>query len=502
MNNSKQLFTHEHNAGSGKSHSMINLINRLIEVEQADLDVLIAVPTVDLQNQYHAQLQNALVLNKATCLVAGYSSVTNYIIANQDKIQNTRIVIITHACLIVNGNMFGLRCLVIDELPTGLIKLNHLKTPKHDSILFEDVINRPNVKLQVIIDEYYKQNSDEYSKGKVNLLKCKVNNEYFAYKKDEPLVGGFDYFHYLFHVNPTMFDNFEHIHLMSANAMGSVAVGYFTKLCGYELANIHPSRLNIRGNAMEQKVTIIPLLKFENRDFISNESMMENFDKMLDVVKANSEKGIIIAVNNYNKKTIEADDHFELISAKSHGINKYSDRTQAALIYSANPNPHDIAFMNLCSELLGFDQDFLVDAFVFENMMDVAYQSVTRTAIRNPLYTGELNFFVSDMRCAKFLSTKFPNATIDESLAINVEVDTGGAPVGNTNKLGKTGGGCPVVAALVKAGATNNKAARLIAAFTNSNGKPNELEPKHMVLLLSALKYKRLPKDFSFKLKY
>lgn len=495
--NNKQLFIHEHNAGSGKSHSMINLINRLVEINQSDLYVLIAVPTKKLQNQYLAQLPNALVLNEDTC----GKYVNKYIVNNQTKIQNTRIVIITHATLLVSGNMFGERCLVIDELPSGLIKLNHVKTPKHDSILFDDVINRPNVKLQGIIDEYCIQNSDEYSVGKINLLKCKVNNEYFAYKKDEPLVGGFDYFHYLFHVNPTMFDNFEHIHLMSANAIGSVAVGYFTKLCGYELANIHPSRLNIRGNAMEQKVTIIPLLKFENRDFISNESIIENFDKMLDVVKANSDKGIIIAVNNDNKKTIDADDHFELISAKSHGINKYSKHTQAALIYSANPNPHDIAFMNLCSELLGFDQDFLVDAFIFENMLDVAYQTVTRTAIRNPSYTGELKFFVSDMRCAKFLATKFPNATIDESLAINVEVDTGGAPVGNTNNKGKTGSGCPVVAALVKAGATNPKAARLISNFNNANGfKPNGLEPSHMVKLLSALNFKRVPADFSFEI--
>ncbi|GCF89143.1 DEAD/DEAH box helicase [Shewanella sp. M-Br] len=500
--NNKQLFIHEHNAGSGKSHSMINLMKNLIEVEQADLYILISVPTKKLQNQYLAQLPNALVLvlNEDTC----GGSVTQYIINNQNKIQNTRIIIITHACLISNGNMFGERCLVIDELPSGLIQLNHLKTTKFDSVLFDDVINRPNAKLQLIIDQHCDQQSEEFSVGKINLLKCKVNNEYFAYKKDEPLVGGFDYFHYLFHVNPTMFDNFEHIHLMSANAMGSVAVGYFTKLCGYELANIHPSRLNIRGNAMEQKVTIIPLLKFENRDFISNESMMENFDKMLDVVKANSEKGIIIAVNNDNKKTIEADDHFELISAKSHGINKYSDRTQAAIIYSSNPNPHDIAFMNMCSELLGFDQDFLVDAFVFENMLDVAYQTVTRTAIRNPSYTGELKFFVSDMRCAKFLATKFPNATIDESLAINVVVDTGGAPVGNINakgNKGKTGKGCPVVAALVKAGTTNPKAARLISNFTNANGfKPNELEPKHMVKLKSAINFKRVPADFSFEI--
>lgn len=498
--NNKQLFIHEHNAGSGKSHSMINLINRLIETEQCNLDVLIAVPTKKLQNQYLAQLPNALLLNEDAC----GGSVTQYIINNQNKIQNTRIIIITHACLISNGNMFGERCLVIDELPSGLIQLNHLKTTKFDSVLFDDVINRPNAKLQLIIDQHCDQQSEEFSVGKINLLKCKVNNEYFAYKKDEPLVGGFDYFHYLFHTSPTMFDNFEHIHLMSANAIGSVAVGYFTKLCGYELANIHPSRLNIRGNAMEQKVTIIPLLKFENRDFISNESMMENFDKMLDVVKANSDKGIIIAVNNDNKKTIDADDHFELISAKSHGINKYSKHTQAALIYSANPNPHDIAFMNLCSELLGFDQDFLVDAFIFENMLDVAYQTVTRTAIRNPSYTGELTFFVPDQRCAKFLATKFPNATIDESLAINVEVDTGGAPVGNINakgNKGKTGKGCPVVAALVKAGATNPKAARLISNFTNANGfKPNELEPKHMVKLSSALNFKRVPADFSFEI--
>ncbi|GCF91029.1 DEAD/DEAH box helicase family protein [Shewanella sp. M-Br] len=490
--NNKQLFIHEYNAGSGKSFSMINLMNRLIEVEQADLDVLISVPTKKLQNQYLAQISNALVLNEDTC----GGSVTQYIINNQNKIQNTRIVIITHACLISNGNMFGERCLVIDELPTGIININSIQTTKTDSELLVELLDKTDDEINKIIKQR-EEGSVEYSSEKIDMLKASANNQCFGYVRTQP-AGEYDYFSYLYYVDTNVFANFEHIHLMGANLKKSNAIAYFTKLCGYDLANLHPSRLNIRGNAMKQRVRIVPLLKFEGeRDFISKDALDEHFGSMLDVVKSNSNDGIIIATNNRHHNTVTSDKHFKLISVKSHGLNCYKDQTQAAILYSANPNPMLIPFMKHCATVLGLPEDYLVDSYIYENVFDVVYQTVTRTAIRNPDYTGELTFFVPDQRCAEFLNDRFENGFIDWSLAVTAVVTAGGAPTGNTNKLGK---GCPVVALLVKAGTSNQKSASLIKRFTNDNGfKPNDLEPSHMVKLISALNFKRLPKDYCFK---
>ncbi|MCS6236027.1 hypothetical protein G3495_12965 [Shewanella baltica] len=501
--NNKQLFIHEHNAGSGKSHSMINLMNRLIEVEQADLDVLISVPTIDLQKQYHAQLPNALVLNDDTRRDAGYSSVTDYIVANQTKIQNTRIIIICHPTLLSNGNMFGERCLVIDELPTGIININSIQTSKTDSEVLVGLLDKTEDEINTWVRQR-KEGSLEIVPEKIDMLKSSKNNKQFGYVIAQP-AGEYDYFNYLYYVDTNIFTNFEHIHLMGANLKKSNAIAYFTKLCGYDIANLHPSRLNIRGNEMKQKVRIVPLLKFEgDRDFISKGALDDHFDAMLDIVRTHSEcNGIIIATNNRHRNTVtlsNTDKHFKLISVVSHGLNCYKDHTQAAILYSANPNPMLIPFMKQCANALGLPEDYLVDSYIYENVLDVVYQTVTRTAIRNPDYTGELTFFVPDQRCAEFLNDRFENSFIDWSLAVTVEVDTGGAPSGNTNKLGKTGSGCPVVAALVKAGTSNQKSASLIKRFTNDNGfKPNELEPKHMVKLLTAANLKRVPADFSFK---
>ncbi|EKM30423.1 hypothetical protein VCHENC02_3847, partial [Vibrio harveyi] len=170
-------------------------------------------------------------------------------------------------------------------------------------------------------------------------------------------------------------------------------------------------------------------------------------------------------------------------------------------IYSANPNPYQIPFMEKCSEALGYDKNYLTDAYVNQNVLDVVYQAVTRTAIRVPDDNRPCKFFVPDMRAANWLMKKLPNAVIDESQALVLKDETG-APVGNQNAKGnkaKLGKGCPVIRALVERGSTKPKAKRLVTRFEKANGfYPNADEPKHMLRLFKANSMGRVPKDFEF----
>ncbi|MFV0596962.1 hypothetical protein [Shewanella sp.] len=476
----KILYIHEHNAGAGKTFAICS------KIKNSNKKYLISVPTKKLQVEYSKLIPDALVINDDN------TNVNQYIAYQQSIIDARRVVIITHVTLLTHGDKFGQRELIIDELPSDLICTKHLKTTASDAVKLEQEIKlSSNDNLRDIIKRF-ENGSAEHSDSKIELLSAKLNNKYFAYEPTS--ANEYVYFHYLFLANGSKFENYSIIHLLGANLSGSIAIKYFTDLAGYKLAK---GDLVVRGNPMDQKVRIVPLLKFENgRDFISKPVLEKYFTEMLKVVRDNTKEGVLIATNN-DFKPMVMDAHFKVITPKSHGLNEYKDRTQAAVLYSANPNPYDIPFMQTCAEVLGFDSNVLVDAYVFENVLDVVYQTVTRTAIRNPEYEGELTFFVPDSRCADFLRGKFKNAHIDWSLAIDVAVDKGGAQSGNTNKKSK---GCAVTQLLTKH-VNAPKAKRLIDKFSKDNGfAPNALEPIHIKKLIEAATLNRVPKDYSFKI--
>lgn len=141
--------------------------------------------------------------------------------------------------------------------------------------------------------------------------------------------------------------------------------------------------------------------------------------------------------------------------------------------------------MRTSSLALGLPEDTLSEAFIFENVLDVVYQTVTRTAIRNREYEGAITFFVPDSRCANFLASKFKNAVIDWSCAIAVYTKPVGAPVGNTNGAGKKGKGCGIIQFLVSRGVTDPTARRYKKMFESKYGiKPNLDEPSHIIKLM------------------
>lgn len=494
---SKKLIVHEYPAGAGKTYAICK------HIENSNDMFLIAVPTKELQKEYTTKLTGALVINDDKNSVTR-GNVGQYIAYNQKTINDTRILIITHTTLLTHADKFGKRELVIDELPSDLICTDHITTTQDDAVKFQQEID---LSTKDDLKGYIKSYAIDkvHRIAKIKLFKNKLSNDYFVYttnaftdKENRKHVN----FHYLYLADGKIFDNYSTIHLLGANLSGSIAIKYFTELCGY---SCEKGNLPVRGNPMSQRVRIIPLLKFnDDRDYISKTILEKYFDQMLSVVRDNSNQGVLIATNKVFESRInedeinENDKHFKLISVKSHGLNSYSHVNQSAVLYSANPNPYDIPFMQKCSEVLGFESNELVDAYVFENVLDVVYQTVTRTAIRDPEYTGVLDFFIPDLRCVGFLTSKFSNCFIDWSLAIDVEVDKGGAQIGNTNKKGK---GCAVTSTLVGLKVGRKKVSSMITKFTKDNGfAPNALEPSHIKKLVEASQLTRIPKDYSFKI--
>lgn len=475
----KKLVVHGYPAGAGKTYSICEKI-------KSDRNrYLIAVPTKKLQSEYAKMLPDALVINDDDS-----KNVSQYIAYQQSIIDSNRVVIITHVTLLTHGDKFGIdRELIIDELPSDLICTDHVITAQVDAIKFQQEIELSTKEdLKEFIDRY--EIDQEHRRSKIRFFEQKLSNPYFAY-----ITSAFTSadnrkhvnFQYLYLADIKLFNNYSTIHLLGANLTGSIAIKYFVDLAGYELVK---GNLSVRGNPMEQKVRIVPLLNFVDgkRDFVSKAVLDKYFDQILSVVRDNTNQGALIATNKAFEEVVKADNHFEVISAKSHGLNAYSHVNEAAVIYSANPNPYDIAFMQTCAAVLGFDTNALVDAYIYENVLDMLYQTVTRTAIRDPNYKNQLTFFVPDLRCAEFLDSKFSNCYIDWTLAIDVEVDKGGAQIGNTNNKGK---GCPVIQYLVSSGVKDSTARRYKKMFEKTYGiKPKLEEPSHKIKLMAFKKSK------------
>ncbi|MGD1448243.1 hypothetical protein [Vibrio harveyi] len=481
----EKLFIHEHPPGSGKTHSIVDVINHFDSSEF----IVYAVPTLVLAHEIGKKL-DCLVITSET--PSRKQTVTQWIAENYETISSSRVILTTHSTLLNNLPSFHHRHLFIDELPLEVLKFETMWTSLEDAGQLNLLLgNQPLVEKRI---EEYRQGSSELSQEKFALLKASISDS-FAIEK----VTGKEKcaFHYAAFCEPREFDGFLSIHIMGATVRNTMPYAFFTSklMCGYDECD--STFLNVRGNKMDNPVTIYPLLKFNDRDFISKPILESNFDAMVETVKANTKSRVITVTNDSKKKAFR--EPLELIPTFAHGLNAYSHMTEAAIIYSANPNPYVIPFMEKCSIAMGLDADYLMNAYIEQNFLDVVYQAVTRTAVRVHDSKEPCRFFVPDMRSAKWLSERFSNAIIDDSIAIQVEIDKGGAKVGNTNKQGK---GCPIVKDLISHYHVNAmKASRIIKKFELVNHcKADHNNPVHMLRIKKAACMKSL-KGFCFDIR-
>lgn len=477
-----KLFIHEHPPGSGKTHSMLETIKR------TECRIVYAAPTLKLIYEIERQMDDCFVITSET--PPRGQTVSEYLAHNKEEVDSARVILTTHSTLLRYAEYFTARTLIIDELPLEILQFKSIWTSMEDAAMLRLIMSsEAQVKKRL---QEHKQGSSELSDDKAEMLEAALSKE-FAIKEQQ---GKEKYgFHYAYYTDPRKFDGFDQIHLMAATVVDTMPFMYFTKMCGFEPGKSCSTEFNVRGNKMENKVTIYPLVTFDNeRDYISREVLEEHFDSMVDVVQRLTDNNIITITNKERERALR--EPLELIPTKAHGLNAYKHKTEAAVIYSANPNPYQIPFMELCSEALGMEKDYLTNAYINQNFLDVVYQAVTRTAIRVPEDNRPCKFFVPDMRVARWLKSRLPNAVINTKHAVRVSMDKGGGQIGNKGNTTKRG--CPVTRALVERGAYPKKAARLIERFVKANGfEPNVNEPAHMLRLYKANVVKSL-KDFCF----
>lgn len=491
-----KLYFKELSPGSGKTHAAINYAGK------STGRFLFALPTVDLLDEVYSRYCAAFGAKDTVRLFKGShgsESVENTIQKHREQLKNTRVVFITHATLTKYGTdeAFSGRELFIDELPTDLLEFKTFNTHIADSELFLSEVQDPELANKRITE--YKNGSDYLSDEKYEYLTSYQENKSYAdiephYFTDTNTGEPMAMFRYATFVDPSLWYNFESITILTATFRGSLPELYFKHLVQ---ADIIESSLRARGNLMANKVTIYPMMKFNNdKEYCGVDTVAENIDLIVGRVQgmgfAMGEDMKVIGVGNKTYREQIRKNPIDLIPTTCHGLNNWAHVTMAAAFSCVNPVPQVIPMMQQVSLAWGLDRDAVAEAYTVTNELDRVWQCVTRTAIRDPENNADLVFCVLYKRQADFLMSRLSNATVDWRLAQPVEIDAGGAPVGNTNAKGK---GCPFVLALKNAGVKRAKAYRVIEAFNKANGRaPSELNPSDMIKILEAGQCKDLRK--------
>jgi hypothetical protein len=106
------------------------------------------------------------------------------------------------------------------------------------------------------------------------------------------------------------------------------------------------------------------------------------------------------------------------------GLNSYTDATEAVALFGGNPSPSDSKGLEYLETKYGINFE---ESFVTNRLLEPTLQAVTRTAIRCHHNKKDIKFYVQDYRVVDYLvSTYFPDATIDWSLAGTVPIKRDG----------------------------------------------------------------------------
>jgi hypothetical protein len=116
--------------------------------------------------------------------------------------------------------------------------------------------------------------------------------------------------------------------------------------------------------------------------------------------------GKYLLISNSDDQPEEIDSElFRSIGCVSHGLNKHSDKDYIYFNCSLNKKPAHSRILNA----LGFDDKFLKRACYLE----VAYQNLMRTSMRDPLAINEVVLVVNDKWLAYSLAEMFKGCSVE-----------------------------------------------------------------------------------------
>lgn len=104
-----------------------------------------------------------------------------------------------------------------------------------------------------------------------------------------------------------------------------------------------------------------------------------------------------------------------------HGLNYYTNYTNAAVLFSYNPLPWQIPLLKELSSISGMDENLLLESYIISKYLEPAFQLCARTNIRDQNSTKVVDLYVPDERLAKYIKSKyFTKATINHSYMLPV----------------------------------------------------------------------------------
>lgn len=490
--------------GSGKTHSALNVAGKSTDT------FLFAAPTLLLLDDMFERFCASFDPSQAIKVHAGShgsESVEKILDSKADALKSVRVIFVTQQTLTRYGAhaVFAGRHLFIDEVP-DLIEFSSFSTHRDDADVFLKDIHTQESAINRLKE--YANGSDYLSKSKYDFLKSLTSDREYAdieptWRIDKDTGEEVATFAYASFTDPLIWDNFASITVLTATFVGTLCELYFKHLVQ---ADIVESDLQVRGNPMLNNVTIYPMIAFDDdRDYCGIDHVEPLIELIVgrvqgvalgsnvDMVDSTQKNKSMIGVGNRDWHTrLHNREPITLIPSVCHGMNSWSHATMAAAFSCVNPVPFNLKMMRKVSLAWDLEEDAIAKAFVRANELDRVWQCVTRTAIRDPKNNADLKFFVLYQRQADFLASRLTNARIDWRLAQTIEIDKGGARIGNTNAKGK---GCPFVAALKDAGVKRAKTYRIIEAFKKANGRdPSELNPSDMIKVLEAGRCKDLRK--------
>lgn len=432
--NKKQIQYVDGLCGSGKSHNVIQYIkkNKIMAPK-----VILAVPSIILANQFYKDMQsvgisNVFIINSETVPVVSGAIIEKIKEINQLEFG---VIIITQQAF-PNIPYFQDKhqwTLIVDEIPSidsfYAPSLPYNKTKLADFIEIEEQIT-PNLYRMKLVDEkvaadFLKRNHDDIDVVVKPIIKDMVNHhELFVDKENwDNLVlnnhitddSEFDYQYgnqanklfCLSMLKPEIFFGFRRVIMMGANFTQSLLHKYWSEYKGIQFSVFdhvqNGLRYSTHNNGKRLVIKYLQEAKWSKCQRNKQENGISKADYYDNLVNEFF-KGKPMPLYVTNNDRIESAIKGVKIPVIAHGLNKYDTYTGIYFSPALNRTPKHTSMLND----LGIDSVYLDRAQSHE----IAYQSIMRTAIRNPLSNAIVEVVVSDQSTAESIARLFPGCSI------------------------------------------------------------------------------------------
>lgn len=407
--------------GAGKTYTLCQNIRD----NNRNKRTIIAVPSIDLANQYKDTLKELFINEdyRYHIITSDTSTINGPISSSYEHIKHMGlgdVLVITHACFdginimpIKKGNFD----LYIDEIIPVYNEVNinisdnykmitdyitHQSNQIDNTYILTPVDNCSD-KLKSYIQN---KNADEINALLTNLTNIICDDKITTYvdsNEYDKLIKG-EYNNSIAFIGirePSYFEGWNSTTVMSANFESSEMYKSWSNHVNF--IDVTPSQINtpyhMNGRGIE--ITYFSEGNISKSNIDKNNIVIQNF---LNVIGSSNDKYLAVfnKDNNFNLNT-----NIHTISVINHGMNSYQDYTHMLFLAAFNPAP---MVSNLYATL-GIDIDTLREA----RIKQYAYQFFLRGSKRDKTNQGNAYWYVSDKPTADYISALFPNSLVKKT---------------------------------------------------------------------------------------